>query len=74
MTQCCYIYEDGVDRDFVLCDEGGRCALDAEYAVWDGLEPNYDHITEACTMHVGSLFNDTGKANHFYPLEWERVT
>lgn len=47
------------------------CNQVAEYIIWDGKEPAYDHKTEACIDHVGQLLSDSEKPNQVYPIKWE---
>ena len=45
------------------------CHKDADYEIWDGQEPCYDHKTQSCVEHVGELLSDTGKPNQVYPIK-----
>jgi hypothetical protein len=47
MAHCCYI-----DRDRAACPVG------AEWEIWDGVQPYFDHYLHACTEHVGALLTD----------------
>lgn len=53
------------------CAELGRvdCQEDAEWEIWDGLEPAYDHCTQACTAHVGYLLCDSPEMHRVWPVE-----
>lgn len=64
-TTCCLL----------ACPELGEvnCQKDAEWVIWDGLEPAYDHTTYACTAHVGYLLCDTPEMHRVYPVEWEEI-
>ena len=46
------------------------CEKDAEYVIWDGKEPAYDHETESCIDHIGQLLSDSVVPNRVYPIEW----
>ncbi len=59
---CCYIDDDS----------GKECGEDAEWVIWDGIEPFYDHYTHACTKHVGELLSDSEKHHRVYPVEWDQ--
>ncbi len=59
---CCYI--DDVS--------GKECGEDAEWMIWDGQEPAYDHYTHGCTKHVGELLSDSDRTHQVYPLAWDQ--
>lgn len=44
------------------------CQEKAEWEIWDGLEPSYDHLTQACTAHVGNLLCDSLEMHRVYPV------
>lgn len=48
-----------------------NCGKNAEWIIWDGIEPAYDHKTYACSAHIAELYNETGLPNQFYPIEWD---
>ncbi len=61
---CCYIAP-------VVHGRGGdQCGEDAEWVIWDGIEPAYDHETHACTEHVGELLTDSDQPHQVYPVAW----
>jgi hypothetical protein len=47
LPHCCHI-----DRD------NHGCADAAEWEIWDGIQPYFDHYTHACTDHVGAMLTD----------------
>lgn len=49
------------------------CNADAEWEIWDGESPYFDHFTHACTDHVGALLSDT-REHHVYPVRATGLT
>ena len=58
---CCYIDEV----------TARACPDDAEWVIWDGQEPAFDHYTHSCTVHVGLLLTDSKETHQVYPIEWD---
>ncbi len=57
---CCYMN--------AILDE--ECSAPAEWVVWDGVEPAYDHEIHACAEHVGDMLSDSDNPHLVYPVEW----
>ena len=57
---CCYI-DEGLEEN---------CGQPAEWVIWDGVEPAYDHEVHACTEHVGELLTDSKEVHQVYPVAW----
>ncbi len=66
---CCYLFPTEKEPEG---DPEKPCGEDAEWMVWDGQEPAYDHYTHACTKHVGYLLSDSKEAHHVYPVAWDQ--
>ncbi len=62
MTECCYLYYDNIETP---------CTKKAEWVIWDGVEPAYDHKVQACMTHVGRLLSDSDHPHTVYPVVWE---
>ncbi len=65
---CCYLSPTEKEPEG---DPEKPCGEDAEWVIWDGIEPAYDHHTHACTEHVGELLTDSERAHHVYPVAWD---
>ncbi len=61
---CCYIFEEFRPIQ--------NCTQPAEWVIWDGKEPAYDHYTHACTEHVGALLSDSDQSHSVYPVAWDQ--
>ena len=44
------------------------CDAIAEWHIWDGKHPEFDHYVLACTEHVGDLLTDAPE-HKIYPLQ-----
>ncbi len=61
---CCYLFEEVRPVQ--------SCTKEAEWVIWDGIEPFYDHYTHACTEHVGPLLSDSKENHQVYPVAWDQ--
>ncbi len=64
---CCYLFPTEKEPEG---DPEKPCGEDAEWVIWDGIEPAYDHEVHGCTRHVGELLTDSKEIHQVYPVAW----